>query len=140
MDPPPQEIVTELKNAPDDDADNAPEAPEPQVVNPSESATEPSCDATPEPHQDYQIGDFVVAKYNGNSYIGKIIDLEDREIQITFIPIPRHEGHFRWPTSEDIIWVYLQNIIGKIAPPVAKGRFDRSFLLGEADRIFTLDD
>ena len=129
------------------------QVPEPELQEYAcEAEPEPQADVVPKPapesigecisqFQVYHIGDFVAAKYDDNTYIGKVINMEDGDIQITFMEaIRRQAGHFRWPPTEDILWVYPQDFVGKIAPPVAKGRSARSFILQETDRIFASED
>ena len=85
---------------------------------------------------DWNVGDFVAAKNNGETFAGKITEVEDGEYHITFMEaIPRNPHHFRWPVRDDILWIQPQDIVRKISPPTAKGRSMRSFLLGEGDMI-----
>ena len=117
--------------------EEAAQVPPPSSTPPEEpvQAEDQQLDET-ELEPDWNVGDFVAAKYNGKTFAGKITEVEDGEYHITFMEaIPRNHHHFRWPVREDILWVQPQDIVRKISPPTAKGRSMRSFLLGEGDMI-----
>ena len=87
---------------------------------------------------DWNVGDFVAAKYNGETFAGKT-EVEDGEYHISFLEaIPCNPHHVRWPVRDDILWVQPQDIVRKISPPTAispPGHSKHSFLLGEGDMI-----
>ena len=75
---------------------------------------------------DWNVGDFVAAKYNGETFAGKT-EVEDGEYHISFMEaIPRNPHRFRWLVREDILWVQPQDIVHKISPPTAISHPGRS--------------
>ena len=71
-------------------------------------------------------GDHVVAVYvdNQRPYIGKAIDVDGSDVHITFMAPYLDESHqyFRWPKSEDKIWVDSHEILCVVPEPNSNKR------------------
>ena len=55
------------------------------------------------------IYDSIACIYENQWYIGKILDMDDQDVQVTFLE--KANAMFRWPTSPDIIWCNKENVI-----------------------------
>lgn len=58
-------------------------------------------------------------------YIGNIVSADISEYEISFMEQVR--GKFRWPASEDKIWVTKSDIICTIPEPAATGKSRRLY-------------
>ena len=82
---------------------------------------------------DLSLGNFVAAKYEGQVYIGKIIDFdeEDNEIEISFMQNVRRL--LQWPKTEDKLWLEKSEIVCNVSEPLPTGKSARMFKLTESD-------
>ena len=85
-------------------------------------------------------GDHVVAVYvdDQRPYIGKAIDVDGSDVHITFMAPYLDESHqyFRWPKSEDKIWVDSYEILCVVPEPNSN---KRGFTLHESSRKSALE-
>ena len=91
-------------------------------------------------NQEVSPGDHVVAVYvdNQRPYIGKAIDVDGSDVHITFMAPYLDESHqyFRWPKSEDKIWVDSHEILCVVPEPNSN---KRGFTLPEMSRKSALE-
>lgn len=54
-----------------------------------------------------QEGSYVSAIYDNVVYIGKVLERDDteKEMSISVMQKGKLEGHYRWPQTEDTIWI-----------------------------------
>ena len=53
-----------------------------------------------------RVGTFVAVRYSTNVYVGKITEIDEEEINVTFMEsFGNVEGCYRWPTRPDELWV-----------------------------------
>jgi cell fate regulator YaaT (PSP1 superfamily) len=57
------------------------------------------------------VDDFIACIYENQWYVGKILDMDDQDVQVTFLE--KAKAKFR-PTSPDIIWCNKENVIYKL--------------------------
>ena len=72
-----------------------------------------------------QAGVFVITKYDDISYIGKVTDVEEDEIEVTFMTTHgRGQAQkFKWPKHEDKVWVMKYAVLAIVDEPEAARRF-----------------
>ena len=72
-----------------------------------------------------QAGVFVITKYDDISYIGKVTDVEEDEIEVTFMTTHgRGQAQkFKWPKHEDKVWVIKYAVLAIVDEPEAARRF-----------------
>jgi hypothetical protein len=85
----------------------------------------------------FSINEWVAVKYDGKWYIGKVIAVDSNECEVTFMQ--RVKSKFKWPSTEDKLWVPFNNIICSIPEPTASGRCKRQYELAD-DIIRTIDN
>ncbi|MES9884687.1 MAG: hypothetical protein ABW185_27905 [Sedimenticola sp.] len=81
-----------------------------------------------------QIGTFVAASYNGNWYIGRVIDVDedDHDVNVSFMAAASAASvkpKYKWPKPDDTLWVSSSDIICEVPVPLATGRSERTFVL-----------
>ena len=84
---------------------------------------------------DYNKGDYVVAKYTGNWYVGKIVDVDnddDLPFKVSFME--KKKRMYQWPCREDVIWCKRSDVLLEIDAPLPSGKSRRMFHLSAADR------
>lgn len=69
------------------------------------------------------VDDFIAFIYENQWYVGKIPDMDDQDVQVTFLE--KAKAMFRWPTSPDIIWCNKENIIYKMDILEPSGKSER---------------
>ena len=80
-----------------------------------------------------EIGDFVAAAYtyDSNLYIGKVeeLDEEAREAKVNFMTFAKQDRYnmFKWPQTEDRIWIPSQDSLFKISTLTPTARSARLF-------------
>ena len=80
------------------------------------------------------VGDFVAAKYDGETYIGKVVDIDEGLFEIKFMEKGKKVKEcLKWPSVDDIIWVEPDNILCKVDEPISTGKGKRFFKLSETD-------
>jgi hypothetical protein len=70
-------------------------------------------------------GDFVAAVYENRWYIGRVVELDNLECEISFMA--KSKNLFKWPNSPDEVWIRIDAILCKISEPMATGRSQRMF-------------
>ena len=75
-------------------------------------------------------GDFVAAVYENRWYIGRVVELDNLECEISFMA--KSKNLFKWPNSPDEVWIRIDAILCKISEPMATGR-SRRMLRIQAD-------
>ena len=65
----------------------------------------------------FNVGDYVVADYEGRKYPGKIISKESGDYEYEVSSMVKCGKYWKWPEKEDIIWFSSNKIIKKIDPP-----------------------
>ena len=86
----------------------------------------------PEIGPGYAVDSFVIARYQGDIYVGKIIEEEDdQEVHISFMEktTTKTGVAYKWPHPVDELWVPLCDVVMSIAPPEPVGRSMRTFKL-----------
>ena len=88
---------------------------------------------------DYLADDYVAAVYNGNWYIGQVIqdDKQDRELEISFMQ--RKKELYQWPSRKDVIWVPYDHVLTKLKPPTASGKTRRMLKFDKEDMKTVVD-
>lgn len=80
------------------------------------------------------VNDWVAADYEGNWYIGQVlqIDEDDGELEVSFMT--RGKGNsFKWPAQKDVLWLESgHSILCVIEPPVPIGKTGRTFRVTDA--------
>ena len=85
---------------------------------------------------DVSEGDFVAALYDSKTLIGKVVDIDEGQYEISFMEsVSKVKNCLKWPKREARIQVEPENIIAKVNEPVATGRGKRMFKLSESDRL-----
>lgn len=84
--------------------------------------------------QQYEVGSFVAAMYEGNWYVGQImsVDESDKEIEISFME--QKKNFFQWPRTEDKIWVNSSDIVCQISPLKPCGKSKRMYKMDIEDK------
>lgn len=76
-------------------------------------------------------GEYVAAMYANEWYLGRVleVDEEDQDAQMTFmVNVRSKQGtKFKWPHPCDELWIPLQDVIIKVAPPTPLGKSERFF-------------
>lgn len=67
-----------------------------------------------------QVGDFVLVRYEGELYPGKIIDLEKEEVLIS--AMKKSASNWKWPSTPDQILYSMDEIVQKVDEPIQSGR------------------
>ena len=70
-------------------------------------------------------GDFVAAVYENRWYIGRVVELDNLECEISFMA--KSKNLFKWLNSPDEVWIRIDAILCKISEPMATGRSQRMF-------------
>ena len=75
--------------------------------------------------QDYRVGDYVRAKFQGRLYYGRIVEHcgQENEYRIHFLV--KKGTHYVWPKEVDELWMKPKSIVEKINPTT---RFDNFYL------------
>lgn len=79
----------------------------------------------------YNTDDFVAAMYGDKWFVGKIIDLDEEDAEISFMV--QKKDLFQWPSAADIIWVKTSNILCVIKAPTPSGKSRRMFKVDKDD-------
>lgn len=86
----------------------------------------------------YEKGVMVVASYQGNNYLGKVIDHDeaDGELQITFMEQQHTKAGltFKWPYREDVLWMSPDAILKEIQELKPVGKSKRAFVVSKDDQ------
>ena len=69
--------------------------------------------------------DFVAAVYENRWYIGRVVELDNLECEISFMA--KSKNLFKWPNSPDEVWIRIDAILCKISEPMTTGRSQRMF-------------
>jgi hypothetical protein len=90
-------------------------------------------DSDGEGKDNVEVSDFVVAEYDGNCYIGQVLEV-DKNDDSMYINFMTKSGkaiqRFKWPTKMDRIWVENNNVLRtKINAPKATGKGGRIFVV-----------
>lgn len=64
--------------------------------------------------------EFVAAVYKNRWYIGRVVELDNLECEISFIA--KSKNLFKWPNSTDEVSIRIDAIICRIAELMATGR------------------
>lgn len=80
-------------------------------------------------------GDFVAARYDGQTYIGKVVEIDDGSFEITFMESgSKVKDCLKWPTREDRIWIESDDIVCKVCEPQSTGKGKRFYKLSDDDK------
>jgi hypothetical protein len=77
------------------------------------------------------VDDFIACIYENQWYVGKILDMDDQDVQVTFLE--KAKAKFRWPTSPDIIWCNKENVIYKLDSLEPSGKSERFWKINAED-------
>lgn len=82
---------------------------------------EPSLVPTPT----LEVGQFVLARYDDDCYVGRIQEIDDDDAFIRFMETKGKGTYcsFIWPKKDDEVWVQFGHIMGVVNEPEAKKRF-----------------
>ncbi|XP_069109647.1 uncharacterized protein [Argopecten irradians] len=102
-----------------------------RTESPSTSRSVQSQDESP---NDVNIGEFVVALYDGKAYVGKLIDkdVEDNELGYKLSFMEQRKKMFQWPKGGDVLWCSKSDILFKIDEPKASAKSGRMFVVTRA--------
>lgn len=78
------------------------------------------------------VEDYVVCVYDGKWYIGKILDIDEEDVQVTFME--KAKAMYKWPLTPDVIWCDKANVIYKIDNLEPSGKSERFWKLKADDR------
>lgn len=68
-----------------------------------------------------QVGDFVLVRYEGELYPGKIIDFKEKE-EVLISAMKKSASNWKWPSTPDQILYSMDEILQKIDEPIQSGR------------------
>lgn len=80
-----------------------------------------------------EVGEFVVFKYEGEQFPGRIVKFNDKEVTIT--SMQKSLKSWKWPEPEDIHNYPWEDVVGRIEPPKLKSKRG-FFLVPELDRLW----
>ncbi|VDI60353.1 Hypothetical predicted protein [Mytilus galloprovincialis] len=90
-----------------------------------------------------KIGSYVAAIYDNIVYMGKVVEIDapEKEMNISFMGRGKLEGHYRWPSTEDTVWIDFTKILCRVNDPTPTGRSRRVFVfqiedVAESERRF----
>lgn len=82
-------------------------------------------------------GNYVVAIYDNEWYVGEIIETDetDKTAEINFMKKKVYKGRtqFSWPSREDVLWIEYNDIVMEVQKPIPVDRFQRFFTLSSGD-------
>jgi len=81
--------------------------------------------STSKSRMSYEIGEWVLVKYDSVVFPGEVKVIGDNELKVS-VMVPSG-AHFKWPAVEDSIYYPMQNVIRKLQPPIlksARGTFE----------------
>lgn len=80
-----------------------------------------------------KVGEFLVFKYEGERFPGKIVIFNDKDV--TIMSMQKSLKSWKWPEPEDIHNYPWEDVVGRIEPPkpISKRGF---FLVPELDRLW----
>ncbi|CAC5395762.1 unnamed protein product [Mytilus coruscus] len=91
-----------------------------------------------------KIGSYVAAIYDNIVYMGKVLEIDapEKEMNISFMGRGKLEGHYRWPSTEDTVWIDFTKILCRVNDPTPTGRSRRVFVfqiedVAESERLFS---
>ncbi|CAC5402742.1 unnamed protein product [Mytilus coruscus] len=91
-----------------------------------------------------KIGSYVAAIYDNIVYMGKVLEIDapEKEMNISFMGRGKLEGHYRWPSTEDTVWIDFTKILCRVNDPTPTGRSRRVFVfqiedVAESERRFS---
>ena len=79
---------------------------------------------------------FVVALYDRQAYVGKIIsyDSDDQEYHINFMECAgKQDGTYKWPKPADELWIPEKDVLFEVEEPIPTGKSKRTFKLSAKD-------
>lgn len=86
------------------------------------------------------VGTFVVAKYEGKRYVGKVLEVDyNANAQVSFMEKTRGKGPvplFKWPSRADELWVDFGDILSSIEEPSPYGKTKRQYRLNSNGSAF----
>lgn len=86
--------------------------------------------------EDIQNGKFVAAKYESEVYIGKIVQSDSEQYEITFMESgSKIKDCLKWPSREDKIWIDKGAVICIVDEPKPTGKGRRLFKLSDNDKL-----
>lgn len=68
-----------------------------------------------------KVGDFVLVRYAGELYPGKIIDFKEEE-EVLISAMKKSASNWKWPSTPDQILYSMDEILQKIDEPIQSGR------------------
>lgn len=81
-------------------------------------------------------GDFVAGLYDEEIYVGRVVDCDDGQYEVTFMEHgSKIKDCLKWPKNEDKIWIEAKHIVCKVDEPIPTGRGKRMFKLSEVDGL-----
>ena len=101
------------------------------VPGPTDGFQDVALGTTSENHtSNYAVNDFVIANYEGDYFVGKILDHDpvDGDFQISFMSTTL-VCKLKWPSRSDIIWVDRGNILRQVKEPIGSRKNKRLFIL-----------
>lgn len=72
--------------------------------------------------QVFEVGKFIIVKYDEKRYVGQVLNIQGEEIQANCMVQHGNKNAFQWPDREDTIYYLRSDIIGKISEPEPHGR------------------
>ena len=108
------------------------EPPTQQTEEPQSQVEETESSAVKE--EGIRVGTFVAVRYSTKVYVGKVTEIDEEEINVTFMEsFGNVEGCYRWPTRPDELWVVGKDILATLTSPAPTGRSQRAFRLCPLD-------
>jgi hypothetical protein len=71
-----------------------------------------------------QEGLYVAAIYDNIVYMGKVLERDDpeKEMSISFMQKDKLEGYYRWPQTEDTVWIEFAKVLCRVDDHIPTGR------------------
>ena len=84
-----------------------------------------------------KLGDYVSALYDRKWYVGKVVSIDESggpEYLVSFMEqAGKLDCVFKWPKTEDELWISKKQLICKVSEPSPTGKSKRTFRLTEED-------
>ncbi|XP_065063915.1 uncharacterized protein LOC135690325 isoform X1 [Rhopilema esculentum] len=90
-----------------------------------------------EPHDDIEIGDYLVCRYDTHCWVGVTIEVssENKDVAIKFLHPHLPCVSFMWPRRGDVRWVPTSNILKKVQPPKPSTMTGRQYTFEPKDAL-----
>lgn len=90
---------------------------------------------------DYTLHEYVVSKYEGKWYLGKIVRIE-QDVLVRFMEHTKYKGRFVWPEVRDELWICPDDILMQVPRPTKLSKFSKAYRITKSclEKIEALDN